>query len=48
MENALALMTRVVSGAPDAHVTIHGYREYPFHEAGDFQHKPAYVARAAR
>jgi hypothetical protein len=48
MDNALALMTRVVSGAPDAHVTIHGYREYPFHEAGDFQHKPAYVARAAR
>lgn len=47
MENALALMTRVVSGAPDARVTVHGYRDYPFHEAGDFQHKPAYVERTS-
>ena len=46
MEKALALMTRVVSGAPEARVTVHGYRDYPFHEAGDFQHKPAYVERA--
>jgi hypothetical protein len=28
-------------------VTIHPYREYPFHEAGDFQHKPAYVERTS-
>ncbi len=46
MENALALMTRVVSGAPEVRVTVHGYRDYPYHEAGDFQHKPAYVERA--
>jgi phenylacetate-CoA ligase len=28
-----------------ARVEVHEYREYPFHEAGDFQHKPAYVER---
>ena len=45
MQNALSLMTRVVAGAPEAHVTIHSYRDYPFHEAGDFQHKPTYIER---
>lgn len=44
MAPALALMTRVASGAPEARVVIHPYREYPFHEAGDFQHKPRYVS----
>lgn len=29
-----------------ARVEVHEYRAYPFHEAGDFQHKPAYVERA--
>ena len=45
MEAALSLMTRVVAGVP-ARVTIHSYREYPYHEAGDFQHKPTYIERA--
>ena len=26
----------------DCTVVIHGYDRYPFHEAGDFQHKPIY------
>ncbi len=42
---ALRHMATVAAGAP-VQVTIHGYRDYPYHEAGDFQHKPTYVARA--
>lgn len=30
------------AGTPVA-VIVHGHREYPYHEAGDFQHKPVYV-----
>jgi hypothetical protein len=37
-------MTTRAAGAP-ADVVVHEYREYPYHEAGDFQHKPAYVDR---
>ncbi|WP_217913032.1 hypothetical protein [Miltoncostaea marina] len=44
MEPALRHMASAAAGAP-ARVGVHGYREYPFHEAGDFQHKPAYVGR---
>ena len=44
IEAALGHMATVAAGAP-ARVTIHGYRDYPYHEAGDFQHKPTYVAR---
>ena len=35
-------MATVAAGAP-AEVVIHSYRDYPYHEAGDYQHKPAYV-----
>ncbi len=31
-------MVTVAAGVP-ARVEVHGYREYPYHEAGDFQHK---------
>ena len=37
-------MATVAAGAP-AEVIVHDYRDYPFHEAGDFQHKPAYTDR---
>ncbi len=42
--DALRHMAGTAAGAP-ADVVIHDYRDYPFHEAGDFQHKPAYVDR---
>jgi phenylacetate-CoA ligase len=44
IEAALRHMTTVSAGAPAA-VVIHPYRDYPYHEAGDHQHKAAYVAR---
>jgi hypothetical protein len=31
-----------VTGRP-AHVFLHHHREYPFHLAGDYQHKPRYA-----
>ena len=42
LEDSLADLTRAVTGAP-VRVHAHGYREYPYHEAGDFQHKPVYL-----
>lgn len=42
IEAALRHMTSVAGGVP-SDVVVHEYRDYPFHEAGDFQHKPAYV-----
>ncbi len=45
IETALRHMATVAAGAP-ARVVVHPYREYPYHEAGDFQHKPAYTARS--
>ena len=47
IEAALRHMATVAAGAP-ADVVVHPYRDYPYHEAGDFQHKPAYVARVPR
>lgn len=44
IEAALRHMTTIAAGAP-ADVLIHHYRDYPFHEAGDYMHKPAYVER---
>ncbi len=44
IEAALRHMATVAAGAP-AEVVVHGYRDYPYHEAGDFQHKPAYTDR---
>ncbi len=44
IEAALRHMATVAAGAP-AEVVVHGYRDYPFHEAGDYQHKPAYTER---
>ena len=34
------------AGAP-ADITLHEATSYPFHEAGDYQHKPRYTARPA-
>lgn len=45
IEAALRHMVTTAAGAP-AEVTVHTYRDYPYHEAGDFQHKPAYLERA--
>lgn len=42
IEAALRHMATIAAGAP-ADVTIHSYRDYPYHDAGDYQHKPAYV-----
>ncbi len=42
IEAALRHMVTIAAGAP-AEVVIHRYRDYPYHEAGDYQHKPAYV-----
>lgn len=44
IETALVHMVTVAAGVP-ARVEVHGYREYPYHEAGDFQHKTTYVER---
>ncbi|WP_217923905.1 hypothetical protein [Miltoncostaea oceani] len=44
IEAALRHMVTMAAGAP-ADIVVHEYREYPYHEAGDFQHKPAYVDR---
>lgn len=44
IEAALGHMATVAAGAP-VEVVVHDYRDYPFHEAGDFQHKPAYTDR---
>jgi phenylacetate-CoA ligase len=45
LELTLMSVASVASGVP-AGVEVHGYRTYPFHEAGDFQHKPRYLARS--
>lgn len=42
MEGALADHIRAVTGAP-ARVVAHDLRSYPYHEAGDFQHKAVYL-----
>ncbi len=44
IETALAHMVTVAAGVP-ARIEVHGYRDYPYHEAGDFQHKTTYVER---
>ena len=44
IEAALRHMATTAAGAPVT-VEIHSYRDYPYHEAGDFQHKPAYVKK---
>jgi phenylacetate-CoA ligase len=45
IDAALRHMVTIAAGAP-AEVQIHSYRDYPYHEAGDHQHKTAYVERA--
>jgi phenylacetate-CoA ligase len=45
IDAALRHMVTMAAGAP-AEVHIHSYRDYPYHEAGDYQHKPAYIERA--
>ncbi|MFP5451004.1 MAG: hypothetical protein ACLGG9_04545 [Thermoleophilia bacterium] len=42
LESHLSELIAATTGAP-VQVQIHRYRDYPFHDAGDFQHKPAYV-----
>lgn len=42
MESSLGDLIRAVSGAPVTMVT-HDYHAYPYHEAGDFQHKAVYL-----
>lgn len=44
IEAALRHMVTVAAGT-SAEVVVHDYRDYPFHEAGDFQHKTAYTER---
>lgn len=44
IDSALRHMATTAAGAP-ATVRVHSYRDYPYHEAGDFQHKPAYVQK---
>ena len=45
IEAALRHTVSVAAGVP-AEVRIHDYKGYPFHDAGDFQHKPLYLERA--
>ncbi len=42
LTQALAEMASTTAGVP-ALIRVHEYREYPFHEAGDFQHKAVYL-----
>lgn len=42
IERALRHTVSTAAGV-EAGVVVHPYRDYPFHEAGDFQHKPRYV-----
>lgn len=44
IEAALRHIVTTAAGAP-AEVVVHPYRDYPYHQAGDYQHKPAYVGR---
>lgn len=44
IESALGHTTSAATGRTAA-VVVHAYRDYPFHEAGDFQHKPLYLER---
>ena len=42
LEDALGnFLSRLVGGS--AHAIVHPHGEYPFHTAGDFQHKPVYA-----
>lgn len=42
-----ALLSRdLAGGGPAADVVLHPHADYPFHEAGDYQHKPRYTAEA--
>ena len=45
IESALVHMVTVAAGTP-GRVEVHDYREYPYHEAGDYQHKTSYVERS--
>jgi hypothetical protein len=45
IETALVHMVTVAAGVP-ARVEVHDYREYPYHEAGDYQHKTTYIDRS--
>jgi phenylacetate-CoA ligase len=45
IEAALRHTVSVAAGVP-AEVRIHDYKGYPFHDGGDFQHKPLYLERA--
>jgi phenylacetate-CoA ligase len=42
LERHLSELIGATTGVP-VQVQIHAYRDYPFHDAGDFQHKPVYV-----
>lgn len=46
MAELLAADLGTPAGAP-ADITLHEAASYPFHEAGDYQHKPRYTARPA-
>jgi phenylacetate-coenzyme A ligase PaaK-like adenylate-forming protein len=45
LERALESIAGRAAGVP-ARGRVHSYRDYPFHDAGDFQHKPRYLERA--
>jgi phenylacetate-CoA ligase len=44
LERALESIAAGAASVP-ARGRVHSYREYPFHDAGDFQHKPRYLER---
>ena len=46
LAESLGALLAATAGAAGA-VHVHGYRDYPFHEAGDFQHKPRYLEPVA-
>ena len=46
IEPALRQTASTAAGV-EADVVVHCYRDYPFHEAGDFQHKPRYLGSTA-
>jgi phenylacetate-CoA ligase len=46
LESALESVASGAAGFP-AGSRVHSYRDYPFHDAGDFQHKPRYAERTA-
>lgn len=46
LARALAALVSAAAGA-EGRAELHGLRAYPFHHAGDFQHKPAYAGRGA-